>query len=145
MILGPRLAVAASALALVAFAHPAAADAPAPSPPPPHPPHPPTPPPPPSQRPHVLTHSGHGKAVVDALGDKLPDAAATNRMSPTALRTVLENDPTAWLGEDGQMFYKEKAEALAATTGLTAGAATATYPESNTFALHSLPGSMHTI
>src|SRR3954447_24404599 len=128
-----RLAlVGAAALALAAPTHAVAAGAPTPSPSP-------------QARAHLLARSGHGPAVVAALGDRLPQAAATNRMSPTALRAVLENDPTAWVGQDGQLFYVEKAEALTATTGLTAGAATATYPESNTFALHSLPGSTHTI
>jgi len=128
-----RLALAAAAaLTLAAPAHATAAGVPSPSPQA-------------SQRSHLLARSGHGQAVVDALGDKLPAAAATNRMSSTALRSVLENDPTAWLGQDGQLFYVEKAEALGATTGLTAGAATATYPEADTFALHSLPGSNHTI
>src|SRR3954447_21549296 len=128
-----RLAlVGAAALALAAPTHAVAAGAPTPSPSP-------------QARAHLLARSGHGPAVVEALGDRLPQAAATNRMSPTALRAVLENDPTAWVGQDGQLFYVEKAEALTATTGLTAGAATATYPASDTFALHSLPGSTHTI
>jgi len=130
-----RLALAGAAiagLALVAPTHATAAGVPEPSPQAP-------------QRARLLAQPGHGKAVVDALGDKLPAAATTNRMSPTALRAVLENDPTAWVGEDGQLYYVEKAEALSATAGLTAGAATATYPEGDTFALHSLPGSNHTI
>jgi hypothetical protein len=99
----------------------------------------------PADRPQLLAHVGHGAAVVKALGDRLPQAAATNRMSPAALREVLEDDPTAWIGLDGQMFYVEKAETLEALQGSVAGAATAVYPESQTFALHSLPGSNHTI
>jgi len=93
---------------------------------------------------HVLARAGHGAAVVEALGDRLPAAAATNRMSPTRLREILASDPTAWVGEDGQLFYVEQAESLA-QQGATAGVATATYPASQTFALHSLPGSNHTI
>ena len=99
----------------------------------------------PADRPQLLTHVGHGPAVVKALGDRLPQAAATNRMSPAALREVLEHDPTAWIGQDGQMFYVEEAETLDVALGSVAGAATAAYPESQTFALHSLPGSNHTI
>lgn len=93
---------------------------------------------------HVLAHAGHGAAVVKALGDRLPDAAATNRMSPARLAAILESDPTAWVGPDGQMFYQEAAETLSAA-GATTQIAAASLPASQTFALHSLPGSAHTI
>jgi hypothetical protein len=93
---------------------------------------------------HVLSHAGHGLAVVKALGDKLPAAAATNRMSPARLASVLESDPTAWVGPDGQMFYQEAAESLS-TAGATTQVAAASVPDAQTFALHSLPGSTHTI
>ncbi|WP_457109786.1 zinc-dependent metalloprotease family protein [Marmoricola sp. URHA0025 HA25] len=99
----------------------------------------------PAARAHVLAHSGHGRAVVEALGDRLPEAAAVNHLSASRLQSVLEEDPTAWVGEDGQLFYVEKTEALVASAGLVAGAPTASYPESQTFGLHSLPGSTHTI
>jgi hypothetical protein len=99
----------------------------------------------PSKRPHVLTHAGHGAAVVEALGDRLPEAATTNRMSATKLRGILERDPSAWIGQDGQLFYVEQADVPVAAAGNVPGAATATYPEGQTFALHSLPGSTHTI
>src|SRR4051794_38833986 len=125
-----RSAVAlAAALALVAPTHAAADDAHGVPP----------------ARPHLLGHVGHGAAVVEALGDRLPEAAAANRMSPTKLRAILERDPSAWVGEDGQVFYVEPAEALGIAAANVAGAATATYPASQTFALHSLPGSTHTI
>jgi hypothetical protein len=93
---------------------------------------------------HVLAHAGHGAAVVAALGDRLPAVAAANRMSVTRLREILASDATAWLGEDGQLFYVEQAESVAQADA-TPGVATATYPASQTFALHSLPGSNHTI
>ena len=99
----------------------------------------------PSPRAHLLAHSGHGHAVVEALGSKLPAAATTNRMSETKLRGILERDPSAWIGQDGQLFYVEPAEQLLGPVGTVAGAATASYPESQTFTLHSLPGSAHTI
>ena len=98
----------------------------------------------PTPRARLLERAGHGEAVVRALGDRLPAVAATNRMSATRLQEILESDPTAWVGGDGQMFYVEKAETLQATAP-SAPPALATYPESQTFALHSLPGSKHTI
>lgn len=99
----------------------------------------------PGGRPRVLTRAGHGAAVVAALGDKLPEVAATNRMSTTRLREILSTDPTAWVGQDGQVYYVEPAEQLLGPVGTVAGAATASYPESQTFALHSLPDSPHKI
>ncbi len=100
----------------------------------------------PTPRAVVLDRAGHGAKVVAALGDRLPAAAATNRMSATRLRQILETDPTAWIGSDGQLFYKEKAETLsAATASASTLPALAAYPASQTFGLHSLPGSTHTI
>lgn len=103
----------------------------------------------PGPRPHLLARAGHGAAVVEALGDRLPDAARANRMSAARLRTILADDPTAWVGPDGQLFYVEKAEAPASEAGTiagtVAGSPTAAYPESQTFALHSLPSSTHKI
>jgi hypothetical protein len=122
------LAAVGAALALLAPTRAVAADSPRPVP-----------------APRLLAHAGHGAAAVDALGDRLPAAATTNRMSATALRRLLETDPTAWLGKDGRLFYVEKADALTAATGTTTTTASPTYAPSQTFSLHSLPGSMHTI
>jgi hypothetical protein len=98
----------------------------------------------PAARAQLLTKAGHGAAVVKALGDRLPAAAATNRMSASRLRAILESDPTAWIGPDGQMFYVEEAEEPPTVTAAES-IPTASYPLSDTFALHSLPGSTKTI
>ena len=99
-----------------------------------------------TDRTQLLARAGHGDAVVEALGARLPAAASVNRMSASRLREILASDPTAWIGQDGQMFYVEKTETLVpGTAGLVPGAATASYPASETFALHSLPGSTHKI
>ena len=94
---------------------------------------------------HVLDRPGHGTQVLAELGDRLTEVAATNKMSASRLRTVLASDSTAWIGQDGQLYYVEPAEQLLGPVGTVVGAATASYPESQTFALHSLPGSTHTI
>lgn len=99
---------------------------------------------PPAPGSHVLDRAEHGLAAVSALADRLPSVAATNRMSATRLRTILETDHTAWVGPDGHLFYQEAAETVAQGSGPVA-VPTATYPESQTFALHSLPTSSHTI
>jgi hypothetical protein len=74
-------------------------------------------------RPRLLQRAGHGRAVVEALGDRLPQAAATNQMSTTKLRGLLEEDSSAWLGADGQLFYVEEAATSAACGGLCSGVA----------------------
>ncbi|HEX2893395.1 MAG TPA: zinc-dependent metalloprotease family protein [Marmoricola sp.] len=90
----------------------------------------------------LLDRAGHGTAVVKALGDKLSAAAATNHLSTTRLASILESDHTAWLGQDGHMFYKEAtAEAAAATQTATATATTTSLTASQVFSLHSLPSS----
>jgi hypothetical protein len=97
----------------------------------------------------VLARAGHGRAVLRAVGDRLATVAATNRMSTTKLRTILEHDPTAWIGVDGRLFYVEEADTAPDTTPDGIGAAesvpTGSYPESQTFQLHSLPTSPHKI
>jgi hypothetical protein len=129
VIFGPRsLAAAVGALALLAPAHAVAAGRPDPG-----------------ARPQLLARAGHGAGVVQALGGKLPDAAATNRMSPSRLAGILEQDHTAWIGTDGQLFYKEAAAAIPASGTTTQVAAASTYPASQTFALHSDATSTHKI
>jgi hypothetical protein len=96
----------------------------------------------------VLDRPGHGRAVVEALGDRLPEAATTSGLSATHLRAILSEDPTAWVGVDGHLFYVEEAESLdEVATGFASAesVATSTYPSSETFQLHSLPGSTHKI
>jgi hypothetical protein len=99
---------------------------------------------PPAPGSHVLARAEHGLAAVSALADRLPAVAAANGMSATRLSAVLEADHTAWVGPDGHLFYKEAAETVAQGSG-PAAVPTATYPASQTFALHSLPTSTHTI
>lgn len=92
-------------------------------------------------RPRLLQRAGHGRAVVEALGDRLPQAAAVNQMSVTKLRTLLEEDPSAGLGTDGQLFYVEEAATLDEAAEILAAESvpTTSYAESETFALHSNP------
>jgi hypothetical protein len=110
----------------------------------------------PPARAQLLARAGHGPAAVRALGDRLPAAAATNQISPTRLRRTLESDPSAWIGKDGQMFYVEAAEEVPApeigpelspeiSQEVGSTVAAAAYPQSATFALHSLPGSTHRV
>lgn len=98
-------------------------------------------------RPRLLERAGHGRAVVEALGADLPQAAATNQMSATKLRAILDRDPSAWLGADGQLFYVEEAATAAEAAEIVAAESVpmTTYADSETWVLHSSPGSSRKI
>ncbi|MBO9523983.1 MAG: hypothetical protein J7518_20805 [Nocardioidaceae bacterium] len=97
----------------------------------------------------LIDRPQHGRAALAALGTRLDQAARLNRMSASGLRSVLDRDTSAWLGRDGRLFYIEEAPTAAEATTAQATTAQASvapiYPVSQTFALHSLPGSNHTI
>jgi hypothetical protein len=87
-----------------------------------------------------------GPAAVAALGDRLAGVAARNDLSAAGLERLLQQDETAWLSSDGDVFYQEVAPADVTGEGSVAqlGAPPA-YPSSQTFALHSRPGAARTI
>lgn len=97
-----------------------------------------------------LDEPQHGALALAALGENLGEVAALNAMSAAELRALLERDTSLWLGRDGRAFYADPVTEFAdpgpenvSTT--TDNAAMAIYPESQTFQLHSLPGSTKTI
>ncbi|MGN6250988.1 MAG: zinc-dependent metalloprotease family protein [Marmoricola sp.] len=94
----------------------------------------------------LVAHAAHGDAAVRALGAQLDDAAARNAMSTAGLRGLLQRDHTAWVDPTGRVFFKEApVPAALATSGATAGPVVASDTATDVFALHSLPGSTHTI
>jgi Fibronectin type III domain/Metallo-peptidase family M12B Reprolysin-like len=86
----------------------------------------------------------HGRRAVEMLAGRLPEAAQRNGMAAGHLRELLVEDPSAWLDADAQLYYQEPARTEGATSAATAAAA-ATAPLSQTFLLHSKPGSQRTI
>jgi hypothetical protein len=94
----------------------------------------------------IAGHDGpaHGRAVVQMLGDRLPEAARRNGMATERLRRLLVEDPTAWLDGDARLYYQEAARTESATSSPTAQAAAAA-PLNQTFSLHSNLGSQRTI
>ncbi|RYC09576.1 Ig-like domain repeat protein [Nocardioides zhouii] len=81
-----------------------------------------------------------GANAVRLLADRLDEAAARNEMSATELTELLTTDPTAWIDTAGAVFYKE-----GVATAPTDDPVSARAPLSETFALHSRPGSTKTI
>lgn len=88
-----------------------------------------------------------GARALRALGPQLSAAAAENEMTPDELRELLATDPTATVSTDGDLFYRDRAADPRHTAGSDRSAASAEppYPLSETFLLHSKPGSTRTI
>lgn len=99
----------------------------------------------------TLDRPERGAAALKALAGRLDVAARQNRTTTKKLHDVLSNDPTAWIGTNGRLFYAEKFErpTTAARTSTGSAAASvppATKPLASTFQLHSIPGgSAHTV
>ncbi|WP_345523768.1 Ig-like domain repeat protein [Nocardioides conyzicola] len=83
----------------------------------------------------------HGAAAVRLLGDDLDEAAALNDLSTGELVDLLSTDATAWVDQDGMVFFKDAV--LDAPSDAPVPAAGA--PLDQTFTLHSKAGSQHTI
>ena len=93
-----------------------------------------------------LARKMHGKAALTALGTDLAEVAAQNDVSTRTLDQVLTEDHTAWLSEEGRLFYQEDLPEESTTgTPETAATVAPAYPTNQTFTLHSRPGSSKVI
>ena len=76
-------------------------------------------------------------------GDDLRAAARVNGMSVARLETLLANDATAQLDQEGRLFYRDvRPTARTASPGAAPAGA---FPYDQTFLLHSRPGAQRTI
>lgn len=85
-----------------------------------------------------------GRAALESLEGRLPEAARRNGLSVEQLREVLLEDQTAWLDGDARLYYEEPAHTDGSSSSEPVPAPAA-YPLSQTFELHSSPGSARTI
>jgi hypothetical protein len=103
----------------------------------------------PPARDTVLDRAAHGKAAVERLGDDLAEVAELNDMTAPELRRRLLDDPTLWVHPTGLLYFvdpvPEDLDDLTSEPGRTLEVAEAPYPYSQTFQLHSKPGSSRTI
>ena len=90
----------------------------------------------------VVTAPRHGKDAIDELGTNIAKVAAKNRRDEAQLRRQLRDDSTLWVDPCGQLFYSETDEL---PVNPPQAAATLIYPASQTFTLHSRPGSNRVI
>ncbi|CUR58096.1 exported hypothetical protein [metagenome] len=92
--------------------------------------------------PRLLDGPARGERAIRRLGDRLAVAAARNDLRAGELRSLLRNDTTAWVDEDGRVYFVEPAPEA---SGPGAPTAPAVAPLSETFSLHSNPGASLTI
>ena len=90
----------------------------------------------------VLPRTLSGRRALEVAADRLPDLAALNGRSTEELRTLLRRDPTAVLTATGRLAYRDR---LAQRSVPTSNPVAARFPTSQTFTLHSRPGSQRTI
>lgn len=98
----------------------------------------------PDEHRNLLPEPQHGRAAVAALGTNLKHAAQRNGLSAPHLRRLLHEDDTAWLGRDGGLYYVEAAPSAVSVVAQPISSA-ALVPATDTFTLHSRPGSQRTI
>lgn len=81
-----------------------------------------------------------GSQALAAITGRLPELAERNGMSEQTLTRVLSTDATAWLDPSGRLFYIDPPQSASGAT-----TAAGPFPTSQTFTLHSRPGSNRTI
>ncbi len=91
-----------------------------------------------------LSSNAQGQRAIDALADNLPEVAAWYGSTPEEFSTMLREDHTARIDTDGHLFFVEETPDQTGEDE-TPSVSTATYPYSQTFKLHSLPGSKRVI
>lgn len=94
-----------------------------------------------------LPRATRAKEALSRVQEKLPEIAAWYKMSPNALKKIIEHDNDLWLDREGRLFYAD--EGLVPSGADVSSAdnfvGNATYPLDQTFKLHSRPGSKRTI
>ena len=92
--------------------------------------------------PDLLPRTVAGREALRVVGDDLAAVAELNGRSPAELRSMLLEEPSLVLTPAGRLAYRD---VLADRSDPSSNPARATFPESQTFSLHSRPGSQRTI
>lgn len=99
----------------------------------------------------LLDSPRHGEDAISRLGDSgVKTAAARGGVDPAVLRSRLRQDPTSWLDRKGRFFVSDTGLIVPQRDAVPAALAAAAsspggYDYSNTFLLHSRPGSNRVI
>ncbi|HSK71194.1 MAG TPA: hypothetical protein VK892_05830, partial [Pyrinomonadaceae bacterium] len=88
-----------------------------------------------------------GQAAINKLADRLPAVALRYGKTPNELRRLLLEDQTLWVDDTDSLFYVDEAteETEVFDTASATTAQAAPFPYSQTFQLHSRPGSSRVI
>jgi PKD repeat protein len=87
-----------------------------------------------------LSAETNGDQAVSALSGKLAELAIYYKSTPEKLKNELKKDKTLWADKKGRLFYKDKFEG-ALPSGSEPIPVSSTFDLSQTFLLHSRPGS----
>lgn len=88
--------------------------------------------------------SVQGQAAINRVGERLPAVAREMGLDPGELRRQLRTDDTLWADRDGALYYVRPVDEVDHEHD-TSEPAAASAPLSDTFTLHSLPGSDRTV
>lgn len=86
-----------------------------------------------------------GQAAINKLGDRLPAVAQRHGKSPNELRRLFLEDSTLFVDDTDALLYVDETQETQAASGDSPTVAAAPYPYTQTFALHSRPGSNRVI
>lgn len=92
--------------------------------------------------PDLLPRAVAGREALRVVGDDLPAIAALNGRSPAELRSLLLEDDSLVLTPVGRLAYRDD---LSERSEPASAPAQASFPTTETFKLHSRPGSQRTI
>lgn len=99
----------------------------------------------PHDPPITIDQPVQGKQALDAISQRISAVASANAMSVAELTRTLSEDPTAWLGRSGQLYFAEAPQPASTVESPPPVGALPVYPLDQTFSLHSSPGSNRTI
>lgn len=91
-----------------------------------------------------LPENAQGEKAIKALAGKLPEVAAWYEMTPQQFAKMIRTDNSVWLDEKGRVFFIDVFPEPAPGEG-TSDVSEAPFPYSETFTLHSRPGSKRVI
>ena len=86
-----------------------------------------------------------GESAISHLGSRLPAIAARNGMSEAKLRGEFSKDKALRVDGDDRLLYVDAAVPQSAVLPTKSSTLDPTYPDANTFLLHSLPGATRLI
>ncbi|MGF1695381.1 PKD domain-containing protein [Vibrio lamellibrachiae] len=92
-----------------------------------------------------LPERAQGQVAIVALGNKLPEVAAWYGKTVAEFVKMIRDDPSIWIDQTGRMLIIEPSPQLAPEPEGESEISEGAFPDSQTFLLHSRPGSSRVI